>query len=160
MKTEKNPTQEERNKCGKDAQKVQSECTKTGGFQECREKSSAVMTALPECAVNCSGKRPQRACSKGSGWYAIIQPDFVNGDRWPFAEGILTMSTASETHLDINKRHVSGEPLPLHARGHFDVPIWFSEERNGETVHNRYARPEAIKAARPKARGQAVEKSG
>ncbi|KAH8711396.1 hypothetical protein HC256_008209 [Beauveria bassiana] len=97
---------------------------------------------------------------KGSGWYAIVQPDFVNGDRWPFAEGILTMSTASETHLDINKRHVSGEPLPLHARGHFDVLIWFSEKDNGGIVHNRYARPEAIKAARPKARGQAVEKSG
>ncbi|KAM3531670.1 hypothetical protein MY4038_004353 [Beauveria bassiana] len=97
---------------------------------------------------------------KGSGWYAIIQPYFVNGDRWPFAEGILTMPTASETHLDMNKRHVSGEPLPLHARGHFDVPIWFSEKDNGETVHNRHARAEAIKAARPKARGQAVEKSG
>ncbi|KAM3437505.1 hypothetical protein NHJ13734_004629 [Beauveria thailandica] len=36
-------TQAERNKCGKAAQEVHAECTKTGEFKECEEKSRAFM---------------------------------------------------------------------------------------------------------------------
>ncbi|OAA51342.1 hypothetical protein BBO_01289 [Beauveria brongniartii RCEF 3172] len=42
-KTEKRRTQGGRNKCGKAAQEVYSQCTKTGESQECEEESKAFM---------------------------------------------------------------------------------------------------------------------